>query len=96
MGDVAGLYQTFTGHQLSTPAQVNIGGEIYIFECVSAGFIRLEPSTDPEGDFPMLPHTSHHPTQRRRAGSIVHHICDPVTPCEREALDELSEGLICT
>lgn len=38
-------------HQLSPLAWVSVGGDIHILECVGAGFIRVEPSTDPEGEF---------------------------------------------
>jgi len=54
-------------HQLSPLAWVSVGGEIYILECVGAGFIRVEPLTDPEGDLPTLPHTSHHLTGKPRS-----------------------------
>jgi len=40
--------------QLSPLAWVSVGGETYVLECVGAGFIRVEPSTDPEGDIPYL------------------------------------------
>ena len=82
-------------HQLNPLVRVSTGGEICILECISAGFIRLEPLTDPEGDFPMLPCASHYPTQKRKARSYRSHTCDSVISCESEALDELSEGLIC-
>ena len=37
-------------HQLSPLAWVAVGGDIYILECLGAGFIRVEPLTDPKGD----------------------------------------------
>lgn len=40
-------------HQLSPLAWVSVGGETYILECVGAGFIRVEPLTDPEGDISL-------------------------------------------
>ena len=46
-------------HQLSPLAWVNVGGEIYILQCLGSGFIRVEPLIDPEGDFPILPRTLH-------------------------------------
>ena len=57
--------------QLSPLAWVSVGGEIYIPECVGAGSTRVEPLTDPEGDFPALPRTSRGLTQKPRAGSQV-------------------------
>jgi hypothetical protein len=41
-------------HQLSPLAWVSVGWDTYILECAGAGFIRVEPLTDPEGDFPTL------------------------------------------
>lgn len=42
-------------HQLSSLAWVGIGSDIYVLECLGAGFIRVEPLTDPKGDpFPCL------------------------------------------
>lgn len=45
-------------HRLSPLAWVSVGGEIHILECVGAGFIRVEPLTDPDGEFlhPAEPH----------------------------------------
>lgn len=42
-------------HRLSSLAWVGVGGGIYILECISAGFIRVEPLTDPEGDSSPFP-----------------------------------------
>jgi ATP-dependent helicase IRC3 len=36
-------------HQLSSLAWVGVGGDIYVLECLGAGFIRVEPLTDPNG-----------------------------------------------
>jgi len=36
--------------QLSPLAWVSVGGDAYVLECVGAGFIRVEPLTDPEGE----------------------------------------------
>lgn len=41
-------------HRLSPLAWVNVGGDIYLLECLGAGFIRIEPLTDPEGDPPLV------------------------------------------
>ena len=60
IGECCGTTQMI--HQLSPLAWVSVGGEIYILECVGAGFIRVEPLTDPEGDFPTFPHASHYLT----------------------------------
>ena len=38
--------------QLSPLAWVSVGGEVYVLECVGAGFIRVEPLPDPEGEIP--------------------------------------------
>jgi len=40
--------------QLSLLAWVSVGGETYVLECVGAGFIRVEPLTDPEGEIRHL------------------------------------------
>ena len=49
-------------HQLSSLAWVGVGGDVYILECLGAGFIRVEPLTDPKGDSTILSLTLHHPT----------------------------------
>ena len=41
-------------HRLSPLARVSDDGEVHILECVRAGFIHVEPLTDPEGKFPHL------------------------------------------
>ena len=41
-------------HQLSLLAWVSVGGEVYVLECLGAGFVRVEPLTDPEGEIPHL------------------------------------------
>jgi len=58
-------------HQQSPLTWVSVGGEIYVLECVGAGFIRVELLTDPEGDFPALPRASRGLTQKPRTGSQV-------------------------
>jgi len=58
-------------HQLSPLAWVSVGEGVYILECVGAGFIRVEPLTDPEGDFPALPCASHGLTPKPRTRSQV-------------------------
>ena len=58
-------------HQLSPLAWVSVGEGTYILECVGAGFIRVEPLTDPEGDFPALPRASRGLTRKSRTGSQV-------------------------
>ena len=40
--------------QLSPLAWVSVGGETYVLECVGAGFIRVEPLADPEGEISHL------------------------------------------
>ena len=47
IGDCCGTTQII--HKLSPLAWVSVGGEIYILECLGAGFIRVEPLMDPEG-----------------------------------------------
>lgn len=47
IGEFSGA--TLIIHQLSPLAWVCVGSDIYILECLSAGFIRVEPLTDPEG-----------------------------------------------
>jgi len=42
-------------HQLSPLAWVSVGRDIHILECFGAGFIRVEPLKDPEGDSPPFP-----------------------------------------
>ena len=42
-----------------------------MLECVGIKFIRVEPLTNPEGDFPILPRTSHRLTQKLRTRSQV-------------------------
>jgi len=99
--------------QLSPLAWVSVGGGVYVLECVGAGFIRVEPLKDPEGEIPHnfstiaqinLETQSQKPSSKciisrlRGIGSqpgrsISHHTCDPVTFCERKALNRLSEGL---
>ena len=46
-------------HRLSPLAWVSVGGEIYVLECVGAGFIRVEPLMNPKGDPSISPHVSH-------------------------------------
>lgn len=46
-------------HKLSPLAWVSVGGEIHILECLGAGFIRVEPLTDPEGDLPTRSRVPH-------------------------------------
>jgi hypothetical protein len=58
-------------HRLSPLAWVSVGREIYILECLGAGFIRVDPSTDPEGDSSTLSHTSRHLIWGTRTGSQV-------------------------
>ena len=60
--------------QLSPLARVSVSGEIYILECVGAGFIRIEPLTDPEGGFPTSLRASHRLIQEPRAKPQVHDI----------------------
>ena len=45
---------TLAVQQLSPLAWVGVGGEVYVLECVGAGFIRVEPLTDPEGEISHL------------------------------------------
>ena len=75
IGECCGTTQMI--HQLSPLAWVSVGGEIYILECVGAGFIRVEPLTDPEGDFPTLSRASHHLTWKSRVGSQVPGLLHP-------------------
>jgi len=58
-------------HQLSPLAWVSVGRDIYILECFDAGFIRVEPLKDPEGDSLALPRASHRLTPKPRAGGQV-------------------------
>ena len=56
-------------HQLSPLSWVGVCGEIYVIECVGAGFIRIELLTDSEGDFLPLSRALNRLTQKPRAGS---------------------------